>query len=266
MKVNYFLQPNSRFKHIMNVITILLLLVCFTSTLTSQNIQIHYGNTFSKSKEKTFNSNFDNEYSNHGPLVIVKVNKLYCFKNIDFSYRFQYHDIWTNLRVDDSPNNFFGYGTSSITVVRNSIVLGYDVLQNSKRFSIIPTLNLSVDRFINRGFIKEEGVKKHYRTMEIFDKPGTKNQDFIGIIYKEVYDGWAFLPGLGMEVEWNFLWRFILSFDLNYSFGTKDYQNFYFDHSYQGGPREELKFTADGSLFSASVGLGFKLWDHKNSK
>lgn len=264
MEESYFLQIKNSIRKIGKVLTLLIFL--FNFELSAQSVIILTGQTLSKSKEKSRNSNFDNEYSNDSPLIVIKVNNFYKAKDIDFSYSFQYHHIWTRIKVDDYPINFFGYGASRISVFRNSLSFSYDVLHKYEKLSLSPSFNLSVDRFINRGFDRELGVKKQYAIIEKIQSPELYSTDFEGIIYLEVFDGWAFLPGIGVQAEWNFLWRFILSCNVDYSFGTREYQNFYFDHSYKGGPRQETKFTADGSLFSASVGIGFKLWNHKKSR
>jgi hypothetical protein len=219
-------------------------LLLFSSPMSAQQFSVHFAgqaNYFSKTLDPVINQdgrNFTNtQYIGIKYDHTFKGDQLYLA-----AYLFRF-DGWVGFTVSDP---YFGFGTGRGPLYRIGSSIGWNLLKNS-RIKLIPNANLIVQWPKNLGYESMGDIDPNMHT------------PFKGTIYFEGLNTTSILIGPGLDLIYNPWWRINLIFSSYYSFGFVPYAKYFFEYTYDGIRQPLGIWSADGTGFFYSVGVGFKL-------
>lgn len=223
-----------------------LFIICYNNAFT-QYLSVAVGQFYNNTKTIVPILNQDRDVNNHS---YFSVQFDYIVSN-KYIIGLEYSRLpgWTNFDVD-TGNTWGGNGSSRVDLHRFSSYFGYNILKNCEKVRLYPFLKVDIEKSEITAFTDE---KEFVRSIE--EMPGYR-----GNIYVEPFERWQILPSVGLNIDWNPIWKIYFVGNISYSYGYRTFQKFYFEYEFQGELQPTAEWHGNGTGFLASVGIGLKLW------
>ncbi len=148
-----------------------------------------------------------------------------------------------------------GNATAATTVHRYELKGGYNLLKSSSGLKLMPQLRIIFENAVATASFSERA----YIDSRIDD-------NYEGPIFVDPFDSFQILPGLGIDLDWNYWWRLHFVLNVYHAWGHKPFQKYYFEYTYDGVEQPRGEWYSDGTGWFLSAGMGMTLFGYQKEK